>query len=931
MDVQAALLHLSEAVRQSITPGADVGGVECLPLYSLVYGLCSPTASPGGDPAPASHAPYLYAHLRSLLFLHARASALLLARALPASSSVQFARHPLFAGASLPDLDPARVEREADRLRESLPEAAFGPLGTYAHLWGAFDSGIARVAAVFWHLDEDYIKENARSGQSTISDASDIMHGRSSNDRFSIFDVRSTALIAWRDEVIGLVGPVLLDRVLTVTASERRARLRGESTPVCSNETLRLIRVLLDSVVTIGSTSLLEAYDESISACTEASSDGIFKGLPESPHLSMGSTTPYIGLPEASQPPNPLRLTEAKRAPCVLFLYRELFERPFLEDVEQFYREQSVFMLETNKVAVRHYVQEMATAQLESEIDFAGRFADKSTMGPLRQVLEQVLIAGHKPRLLDAADRLLRNACTASLDAFQDAGGMEHLHDIYRLLASVADGVRPLQDLLRRHAAQAGMDRLREFTLHDGNLDALLAASAEGAGQATPAARFVRGAWDVLHRFQTITDVCFESNGGCQNALNQASEQFVNSFDAAPQLLAHFAHEVLENDAARGSRSAHPRRPLPEKEVEKWVTHTNRLFRHLHDKDIFQRVYAIRLTRRLICSTSRALSMEQFMLAQLAALCGPDYTSRLKRMFADVDASRTATAAFRRSREDAQSDPAYALDVLVVSATAWPVSGAGGVSGADGLDGPVDGDVAQLESPEALAAAAAFVALPARVGVACAQFVQHYMDTAGHARRRLTWMYHLCRVGLRAHLGRGRRRAAEIEVSLVQAAVLLQFNDSPRATVASLSHTLGIARAVIRSAVALLIRVEILADAVSSSRGLGDHSVIEVNDNATLPAGTLRVALLASDRPESAEVDTAKRGVERDRRTQIQACVVRKMKEAKILDEVDLFRRVVAELRLWFPVEHADIVRNVETLIENEYLARDGTVYSYVA
>lgn len=192
-------------------------------------------------------------------------------------------------------------------------------------------------------------------------------------------------------------------------------------------------------------------------------------------------------------------------------------------------------------------------------------------------------------------------------------------------------------------------------------------------------------------------------------------------------------------------------------------------------------------------------------------------------------------------------------------------------------------------------------------------------------------MYHLCRVGLRANLGSDRRRAHDLEVSLVQAAVLLQFNDQSQATVASLSSSLGIDATIIRAAVVLLMRVEILTMGSQSSGALDDDSVVEVNEIASLPSGTLRVALLAADQPENADLDTAKRGVEKDRRTQIQACVVRKMKEAEILDEPDLFRVVVAELKKWFTVEHADIVRNVETLIENEYLARDGTVYSYVS
>ncbi len=138
------------------------------------------------------------------------------------------------------------------------------------------------------------------------------------------------------------------------------------------------------------------------------------------------------------------------------------------------------------------------------------------------------------------------------------------------------------------------------------------------------------------------------------------------------------------------------------------------------------------------------------------------------------------------------------------------------------------------------------------------------------------------------------------------------------------------ARSTIAPAVELLIRVGLLVYCGGYADD-ADDAVVEVNEYAEPVSGTLRVALLSPEKREQKDLEKVRKFVAKDRRTQIQACVVRKMKEAKVLEGKELYARVTAELRLWFPVEYADIVRNVETLIENEYIARDGTVYSYVA
>ncbi len=56
------------------------------------------------------------------------------------------------------------------------------------------------------------------------------------------------------------------------------------------------------------------------------------------------------------------------------------------------------------------------------------------------------------------------------------------------------------------------------------------------------------------------------------------------------------------------------------------------IFNHLEDKDIFQRFYATRLSKRLIYDASVSDESEAGMVSKLGEACGPEYTRKLQQM-----------------------------------------------------------------------------------------------------------------------------------------------------------------------------------------------------------------------------------------------------------------------------------------------------------
>jgi hypothetical protein len=71
------------------------------------------------------------------------------------------------------------------------------------------------------------------------------------------------------------------------------------------------------------------------------------------------------------------------------------------------------------------------------------------------------------------------------------------------------------------------------------------------------------------------------------------------------------------------------------------------LFKYVDDKDVFQKFYSKNLARRLIHNTSVSDDAEKFMIAGLKETCGFEYTSKLQRMFNDIQLSNEINDKFK--------------------------------------------------------------------------------------------------------------------------------------------------------------------------------------------------------------------------------------------------------------------------------------------
>ena len=99
------------------------------------------------------------------------------------------------------------------------------------------------------------------------------------------------------------------------------------------------------------------------------------------------------------------------------------------------------------------------------------------------------------------------------------------------------------------------------------------------------------------------------------------------------------------------------------------------VFKYVEDKDVFQKFYSQFFAKRLVNSTSSSDEMESSMIGKLKEACGFEYTSKLQRMFTDINLSKELNQAFKEDTNSTQ-DKSDILDfsIVVGSAGQWPLN-----------------------------------------------------------------------------------------------------------------------------------------------------------------------------------------------------------------------------------------------------------------
>jgi cullin 3 len=564
-----------------------------------------------------------------------------------------------------------------------------------------------------------------------------------------------------------------------------------------------------------------------------------------------------------------------------LDLYADAFERRFLQASREFYTMAAdrVLLTCTGRSYLQHvrewfhFEEQMANECLEM----------RSTRAALHTLLGEILLAGHLSEILDTAD-----SGFLSLLRLQR---LEDLQMMYDLLVRIPEGI----DAMRSRLAPYVRERVR-------------ADLAREQGTREQPFEWVARAIFLKDEFYSLLSA-LQMDPKFVRAVQEGFEEALNECPRAQEFLSLYIDRALEDSPSVSRESTRTA-----------LDHASALFRLLRSKDIFEQHYKIHLSRRLLrrfeSDTPTLLptndDAEEQFIAKLREECGTVYTMKLESMIQDMRISDELDAEFRRQQELVHRHGSRSLPMLhvcVITSGTWPV-------------------------PEPFAAEVP-IACPELMRLAQA-FQKFYHER--HAKRRLLWLLHQGSAELRMQL-RDHGPVYELKVTSLQMFILLLFNTTDILTVTQIIQALqapSLTPEVTRALRMLSSNKHPLLCWRATGAEIEPHDEFRVNDAFENPNRRMNLTLFNDEETETASTEQTMRTADlvRDRRPEIMACIVRILKRHQTIEHNQLVAMVSEELRFRFIPTVAEVKREIEALLEREYIARDTneqTWYRYVA
>ncbi|CAG0916597.1 unnamed protein product [Notodromas monacha] len=596
-----------------------------------------------------------------------------------------------------------------------------------------------------------------------------------------------------------------------------------------------------------------------------------------------------------------------------LQIYRENFERAYLEATETFYKQKAQEYLQAN--GVENYMKYAEQKLREEEARGRKYLQDnQQSMESLMKCCVDVLVTAFRDVILAECPRMIR------------ANETEKLGVMFRLLDRIPDNVEPMLQYLEGHIVMRGL--------------AEMAASA--ATIAHDCEKYVEA---LLNEYWTFTDLvktAFSDDPRFLTARDKAFKIVVNSTrvfsldvptkpksqggkgvpeSKCPELLANYCDMLLRKTPLSKKLSAD--------EVESRLRDVLVILKYVENRDVFMRFHKAHLTRRLILETSSDYEKEEHMVEWLRDVGMPaEYVSKISRMFQDIKVSEDLNQQFKDHIRASRGSLADSICVKILNAGAWS-------RGSERVT----------------------VSLPMELEDYIPEVEEFYKSK--HSGRKLQWHHHMSNGTLifTSDLGK-----YDLDVTTFQMAVLLSWNMRPDDSLSleSLRLSTQLPDTELRRTLWSLVNFPKLKQQVlqyqpdvSSAKDFTDATVFWVNKSFSLikngkvqKRGKVNLIGRLQLSTEKASDDDSE-GMRKYflpflifghpiritllRIVRTQEAILKVMKTRKTLSNAQLHVEVVLLLRNMFLPSKKLIKEQIEWLIESRYIARDTTdINSYV-
>lgn len=568
-------------------------------------------------------------------------------------------------------------------------------------------------------------------------------------------------------------------------------------------------------------------------------------------------------------------------------IYGSLFERKFVVLSEAYFEH---FAEEHSSTSLKEYVTACDKLLSKESLRCDAYNFDSTTKRILLDGAYRILIKGR-------SDILLNNDGVSKLLDDNDVSSLKTLYELLKLSEIHHELKRPWETHIRETGSgiisdkEKGDDMIVRLLELKRSLDIIIRDSFDRDEAFTYSLREAFGNF-INDRKNTSTWSTGNSKVG-EMIAKYIDSLLRGGLKAVPRSLISDAidRDVAEKEgkASTGDEDA---------ELDRQLDNGLELFRFIEGKDVFEAFYKKDLARRLLMGRSASQDAERNMLTKLKSECGSSFTHNLEQMFKDQELARDEIITYKESLKETGKGN-LDLQVSVLSAAAWPTY------------------------PDVK------VNLPAEVARHIEKYDMHYKHK--HTGRRLTWKHALAHCVIRASFNKGPK---ELLVSAFQAVVLVLFNEiepGDNLSYEDIAKATGLVDAELQRTLQSLACAKFrILTKHPKGRDVNPTDTFTVNLNFTDPKYRIKINQIQLKETKEENKETHER-VAQDRQYETQAAIVRIMKSRKSMTHGNLVAEVINQTKSRGAVEMSEIKKNIEKLIEKDYLERDGSSYTYVA
>lgn len=503
-----------------------------------------------------------------------------------------------------------------------------------------------------------------------------------------------------------------------------------------------------------------------------------------------------------------LGLDENDSKKSTLEVYRQYFQRPFIDATRTYYENESRQFVAENSVV--EYMKK-AEARLDEEKARVGLYLHQDVAKTLTETCLDVLVTAHSTLLRDEFQILLDNE------------RQEDLARMYRLLSRIKEGLDPLRSTFENHVRRAGLAAVEKVASEGDSFEPKL---------------YVDALLQVHTRYQNLVDDAFNGESEFVRSLDNACREFVNrnricktTTTKSPELLARYTDSLLK----KGSKAAE------ESELEEMLVQIMTVFKYIEDKDVFQKFYSKMLAKRLVHVSSVSDDAETSMISKLKEACGFEYTNKLQRMFQDIQISKDLNASYKDWQDKVLDDDDRKRMVdahyQILGTGFWP------------LQPPTSDFTAPIE-----------------INRTAERFQKFYFDK--HNGRKLTWLWQLCKGEVKANYIKNAKVPYTFQVSTYQMGILLLFNEADTLSYSDIQKATTLVPEILDPNLSIFLKAKVLT---ASPEGAKPEPSTTFSLNYNFKNKKIKVNLNIQIKSEQkVETDDTHKTIEEDRKLLLQ-------------------------------------------------------------